>query len=98
MNTEKKLFNLTHEEEIAVENFAYAAVALFITKCSFLYSIKFVKEQQAKYEEKFSQECWEACMCVFWRLVGVFACPHEPVSKINICAGITEREAIMEVV
>lgn len=97
MNTNKKLFNLSQTESIAVEDFAWAAVGFFVTKKPFLHAIDWMQRQQEQYESNFSQECWEACVCVFWRLVGVFACPHEPIKKVNLCKGITEREIVMKV-
>lgn len=79
-------FNLTRLEETHVKDFAWAAVGQLTLVKNFHKAIGWVSGIQKDWN--LTQECWEACMYVFWRLVSVFANPRQYIKYIEVGRGI----------
>lgn len=89
MSEEKKsnyFFKLTTLEEVHVKDFAWAAVGQLTLVKDFHKVMTWISGIREDWN--LSQECWEACVYVFWRLVSVFANPHEWVEYVEVGRGI----------
>lgn len=76
MSKQKYLFNLSLAQQEVVFDFAYDAARILLMQESHANCKVWLKEQAERIERQHSQECWEVCNYVFWRLVSVFGCSH----------------------
>lgn len=89
MSTEKHskyLYELSVMDELQVKDFAWSIMSYLYAKKPLEDVVEFLEGWRE--DRRLSQECWNACVDVFWRLVGVFACPHKPVEYVDVCKGI----------